>query len=113
MHELSLSESIIALVTECAGHEGVGRVSRVTVDIGEASAVDPQALQFCFPLLSKGTVAAGAELVINRIPLKVRCADCRAEYRPESPIAPCPACGSHARAVLEGREMRVVSFDGE
>ncbi|HYH21867.1 MAG TPA: hydrogenase maturation nickel metallochaperone HypA [Azospirillum sp.] len=113
MHELSLSESIVHLVAECAAREGIARVSRVTVDIGAASAVDADALLFCFPVIADGTVAAGAELVVNRIALRARCADCLTDYAPATPVTPCPACGSHARTLLEGREMRVTSFEGE
>ncbi|HYH39950.1 MAG TPA: hydrogenase maturation nickel metallochaperone HypA [Azospirillum sp.] len=113
MHELSLSEGIVTLVAECAAREGIARVSRVTVDIGAASAVDPDALVFCFPITADGTVAAGAELVVNRIAVQARCAGCGTDYAPATPIAPCPACGSHARTLLRGREMRVASFEGE
>jgi hydrogenase nickel incorporation protein HypA/HybF len=111
MHELSLCESITELVAEYAQREGVAHVSRVVIALGVAAAVDAEALQFCFPITAADTVAAGAELVINSIALKARCEACRADYAPETLIAPCPACGSHAREILEGRDMRVVSFD--
>ena len=113
MHELSISESITDLVVEYAGREHVARVSRVVIDVGVAASVDPQALLFCFPITAAGTVAAGAELVINRIALKVRCEACQTEYAAPTQIAACPACGSFARTILEGREMRVVAFEGE
>jgi hydrogenase nickel incorporation protein HypA/HybF len=113
MHELSISESITDLVVEYARREHVAHVSRVVIDIGVAASVDPEALLFCFPITAAGTVAAGAELVINRIALKVRCEACQAEYAAPTQIAACPACGSFARKILEGREMRVVAFEGE
>jgi len=113
MHELAISESIIGLVVDCARRERITRVSRVVVEIGVAASVDPEALLFCFPIAAAETAAANAELVINRIALRVRCESCRAEYAPEVPLAPCPACGSFAREILAGREMRVASFDGE
>ncbi|WP_042690855.1 hydrogenase maturation nickel metallochaperone HypA, partial [Azospirillum sp. B506] len=72
MHELSLCESIVALVVESAGREGIRRVTRVTVDIGAGAAIDPEALLFCFPLMTEGTSAVGAELAINRNALKAR-----------------------------------------
>jgi hydrogenase nickel incorporation protein HypA/HybF len=113
MHELALTESIIDLVVDCAAREHIARVSRVVVEIGVAASVEPQALLFCFPIAAAETVAAGAELVINRVALLARCEACQAEYAPDSLISPCPACGSFARKVLAGREMRVVSFSGE
>jgi hydrogenase nickel incorporation protein HypA/HybF len=113
MHELALSVSITDLVVDCARRERIARVSRVVVEIGVAASVDPQALLFCFPITAAETVAAGAQLVINRVPLRVRCDSCQTEYAPETLVASCPACGSFARKILAGREMRVVSFDGE
>lgn len=113
MHELALSESIIDLVVNSAGRERIARVSRVVVEIGVAASVDPEALLFCFPITAAETVAAGAELVINQIALRVQCGACHAEYAPDTLVAPCPACGSFVRTILAGREMRVVSFDGE
>jgi hydrogenase nickel incorporation protein HypA/HybF len=113
MHELSISESITDLVVECARRENVGRVSRVVVEIGVAAAVDPQALLFCFPITAADTIASGAELVINMTALRVRCEGCGNERAPEIQVSPCPICGSFASQVLAGREMRVVSFEGE
>jgi len=113
MHELAISESIVGLVVDCARRERITRVSRVVVEIGVAASVDPEALLFCFPITAAETAAASAELVINRIALRVRCESCQAEYAPEVHLAPCPICGSFARKILAGREMRVVSFDGE
>ena len=113
MHELSLCESIAELVVAAARQEGVARVTRVTLEIGSAAPVDPEALRFCFPLTVADTPARDAELVIERVALRVRCQGCGAEYEPPAPIDPCPACGGFARSVLAGREMRVASFAGE
>jgi hydrogenase nickel incorporation protein HypA/HybF len=113
MHELTLAQSIADLVSDCAQRERIARVSRVVVEIGVAAPVDPQSLQFCFPITAKETVAAGAQLIINSIALKAKCEACETEYAPENLAASCPACGGFARTILAGREMRVVSFDGD
>lgn len=112
MHELSLAQGITDLVAECARREGITRVTRVLLDIGVAAAVEPGAIQFCFPLTAEGTVAEGAELVINRPPLKVRCEACGHEYEAKFVATSCPACHAHQPKVLPGLEVRVVSFDG-
>jgi hydrogenase nickel incorporation protein HypA/HybF len=113
MHELALCESIVDLVVDCARRERITRVSRVVIEIGVAAAIDPQALMFCFPIVATETMAADAELVINPVALRVRCESCQTESAPDTLISACPACGSFARKILAGREMRVVSFDGE
>ncbi len=113
MHELALSESIVELVTECARRERIARVTLVVVEIGVAASIEPETLLFCFPIAAAETAAAGAELLINRVALRVRCSECGNEYEPPNLITACPACGSFAREVLAGREMGVVSFEGE
>lgn len=113
MHELSLCVSIAELVQASARQEGVGRVTRVVLALGAAAPVDPQALQFSFPLVAARTVLDGAELVIQRVPLRLRCTSCQHVFEPATQAEPCPACGSCARETLQGREMRVLSFDGE
>jgi hydrogenase nickel incorporation protein HypA/HybF len=112
MHELALSESIVDTVVDYARRERIARVSRVVIEIGAAASVDPQALLFCFPIAAAETVAANAELIIHRIALQARCDACQTEYAPENLITACPACGSFARTILSGRELRVLSFDG-
>lgn len=111
MHELSLCTSIVDLVLESARREGVGRVTRVVLEIGIAAPVDPAALQFTFPLVAADTLMDGAELVIQRLPLLLRCTACDARYTPATPAAPCPACGAFLRETLRGHEMRVLSFE--
>jgi hydrogenase nickel incorporation protein HypA/HybF len=112
MHELSLCESITELVVEAAKREGVARISRVVLALGAAASVEVESLRFCFPVTCEGTPAEGAELAIEIIPLQARCQACGAEFAPETLISPCPQCGNHARTIIAGREMRVVSFEG-
>jgi len=113
MHELALSQSILDLVAEYARNNGVDRVTRVTIEVGAAAGVEPEALRFCFECVAADTVAQGAELAIETIALSVRCRDCACQFTPERMFAVCPRCGSGAPDVLSGRELRVKSFDGE
>ena len=112
MHELALSQGIIDLVTEYARREGMQTVTRVVVEVGAAAAVEAEALQFCFDMVAEHSAARGAILVIERTPLRARCADCAGEYEPDGLVAACPRCGAYGPALLGGRELRVKSFDG-
>ena len=113
MHELALSQSIVDLVVEYARREGISAVTRVTVEVGAAAGVEPDALQFCFECVTGDTVAQGAELAIETIALWVRCRDCACEFAPAGIFSACPRCGGAAPELLRGRELRVKSFDGE
>ena len=61
MHELALTQ---AIVEECAARAEGCRVTKVVVEIGELSAVLPDAVRFCFDLCCEGTPLEGAELEI-------------------------------------------------
>jgi hydrogenase nickel incorporation protein HypA/HybF len=59
MHELAIVQGIIETVTE---RSGGSRILRVVVEIGQRTAVLPDALRFCFDLAAEGTTAEGAQL---------------------------------------------------
>jgi hydrogenase nickel incorporation protein HypA/HybF len=113
VHELALSQSIVALVLERARAERLRTVTRVAVEVGAAAGVDPEALRFCFDVVVEETIARGAELVIERVRLRARCRACRAEFEPTTRFTPCPVCHRAGAALVGGRELRVLSFDGE
>jgi len=65
MHELAIAESIVDAVCERAA----GRtIHRVTIRIGDLTALVPAALRFSFDLAVEGTVADGATLDITVTP---------------------------------------------
>lgn len=65
VHELAVLRSIVDAVSE---HAREHVVTRVSLGVGVLSGVSPQALEFCFELATRGTVLAGAELVIDVLP---------------------------------------------
>ena len=113
MHELALSQNIVDLVVERARREGVRAISRVTIEVGVAAAVESDALRFCFDVVTADTVAKRAELVIETIALQARCRTCALSFEPESLVTPCPRCGAYGPLLDRGGELRVKSFDGE
>jgi hydrogenase nickel incorporation protein HypA/HybF len=113
MHELALSQSMVDLVIEIARRERVRAVTRVTVEVGIAAGVEPDALRFCFDIVTAETLAQGAELAIETIALQARCRNCDCEFEPARLVSACPRCGSYAPSLVRGREFRVKSFDGE
>lgn len=102
MHELALMEGVVEHVIDHVD----AHVARVTLEIGELAGVDLDALRFCFGVCSEGTVLAGAELEIVRIAARARCDSCGGEHPTSSLAAPCP-CGSFARVLVAGDELRL------
>jgi len=112
MHELALTQSIVELVVDRALREGMRAVTRVELEVGAASGVEPEALRFCFDAVTRETAAEGAVLDIREQPLRGRCRDCGLVFDLAGLAAPCPQCHAYAPTVLGGRQLRVTFFEG-
>ena len=61
MHELGITQEILAIVSR---HARGARVTRIRLEIGKLAAILPDAVRFAFEVSRPGTVAEGAELEI-------------------------------------------------
>ena len=107
MHELSLLENVREILEEHAANQHFSKVSRVTLEIGKLSCVDPEALRFGFDVVMKGSLAENAELfitVLNGIGL---CQQCGQQSVMETLYEPCASCDSPDVKILQGREMKI------
>lgn len=68
MHELSLCESVLALVEKKVAEEKGARIVKITLAVGEYSGACRESMAFCFPLVAKGTVAETAALEFQNAP---------------------------------------------
>ena len=107
MHELGITQEILAVVAE---HAGGARVRRVVLEIGKLSAILPDAVRFCFDLCSEGTVAEGAELEIIETPGRARCRACGGEVLLDKPFGRC-ACGCSNLEWLSGEELKIKEME--
>jgi len=103
MHEMAITESVVAAVSERLGPE---RVRRVVLEIGRLSGVVPDALRFCFEICAKDTTLDGARLEIREIPGRAHCGACGADVELDFPVGLCD-CGSPELAIVSGRELRI------
>jgi hydrogenase nickel incorporation protein HypA/HybF len=111
MHELSIANEIVSVVTgELAGHDNC-TVKRVKLLVGTHSGVEADTLAFCFPLAAEDSAIAGAELEIENSPLTIRCAACNGRFVTET--LHCPECGPGDVEIVGGRELEIISIDIE
>jgi hydrogenase nickel incorporation protein HypA/HybF len=103
MHELSITESVVATVSE---HVGDATVHSLTLEIGALSGVVPDAVRFCFELCAQGTPCEGARLDIIDTPGRGRCRDCGEDVELPDQIALCP-CGSANLEITGGQQLRI------
>jgi hydrogenase nickel incorporation protein HypA/HybF len=114
MHEMGIVQSIVDIIEEQARIHRAKRVMKISLEFGALTAVMPAAVQFAFEVLSRETVAEGAELDIRIIPLAVLCTECGKQSVLEMYTPLCPACESPALHIVQGRdEMRIASLEIE
>jgi hydrogenase nickel incorporation protein HypA/HybF len=105
MHELAITENVVAAVSERLPD---AKVTCVRLEIGAMSGVVADSVRFCFDLVTEGTNLEGAALEIVEPPASCRCRACGAKFEPDGMIALCP-CGSADVAVLAGDELLILS----
>ncbi|MEH1825046.1 MAG: hydrogenase maturation nickel metallochaperone HypA [Nostoc sp.] len=109
MHELGITQNIVAIVTENA--KGA-KVQRVLLEIGKLSAIMPDAIRFCFDICTQGTILAGAKLEIVEIPGLAKCRQCGAEISVDKPFGICN-CGSVQLDLITGEELKIKEIEIE
>ena len=113
MHEMSLTESIVEIALEEARKAGARRVTRVFLDVGALSCVEPQALEFCFAAVSAGTPAEGAELDIHRVAGAGWCLDCEKTVEIAERFGACPDCGRYRVQMTAGDELKIREMEAD
>lgn len=111
MHELSIATSLVDTATRSAEGAKARAVTRLNVRIGTLAGVEPDALQFCFPVAARGTPCEGADLCIEVVPGRGTCPKCGLESEIHDLLAPCPACGDWPLAVEGGRDLHLDSLE--
>jgi hydrogenase nickel incorporation protein HypA/HybF len=112
VHELSIVEALIEQVEKelrGSGHEG--RVTRLELQIGRLSGVNPEAIRFALELLSPDTPVEGAEVEIDQPRANCVCSACGAETPIEEIEHRCPACGSTQISIEGGNELLLESIE--
>ena len=113
MHEISIAENLKVLVLEAAEKSNLSRVSRITVCFGQMVQIVPDIFKFAFTECVRDTMAMGAELDIEIIPVKIKCINCHEELNIQSDLFMCGNCGSADIEIIEGKELFVKSIEGE
>jgi hydrogenase nickel incorporation protein HypA/HybF len=109
MHELGITQNIIAIVSENAQGQ---KVKRVLLEVGKLSAIMPDAIKFCFDICAKDTIVEGALLEIIEIPGMAKCRQCDSIIHLEKPFGICQ-CGSVQLELITGEELNIKEIEVE
>ena len=105
MHEMSLCRNILEQALVLANEYKAHGIKTINVTMGPLCAIDAHHLQETFSYASSGTMADKARLVINKLPMTIRCLECLAESQVIPDRMICGHCGSQHAQLISGSEI--------
>jgi hydrogenase nickel incorporation protein HypA/HybF len=110
---MSIASNLKEIIEEALQDRSVNKILSFKLRIGELRAVEPEALRFCFGVLSKGTPLENTKMIIEDVPAGARCNRCKKEFLIKDLTFFCPHCGSAEIEPLSGNELDLVSIEVE
>ncbi len=111
MHEMGITQAILATAIEVAEADHATRINDIRVSVGDLTDVVEDALQFAFEVARQGTIAENATLVVMHVHPRSVCRECGDEFEHDKYDLLCPKCESFLCEVVAGRELRIDSID--
>lgn len=114
MHELPTTRDIHRIVLERAATAGATRILSVDLEVGALTDLQEVWIERYFAHLSRGTIAEGAQVHIERIPGVFRCGECSGSFEVGSVVGAepsCPMCDTSEVTVVSGRGFRVKGME--
>ena len=110
---MSIAQSVLDIALQEGRQHGLKQISIIRLQVGALAAVVPESLKFCFAMLSRDTIASGSDLEIETVPIVARCSACKELFEVENHIYLCPQCEEPALELVSGRELCLLSIEGE
>jgi hydrogenase nickel incorporation protein HypA/HybF len=113
MHELSVTQSLLEIALRHAEKAGAGRITRLNLVIGELASIVDDSVQFYWDIVSRDTIAEGAELHFERVPGMLCCLGCGHTFPLNGRDYACPACNEKQVIAAGGDDFRLESIEVE
>jgi hydrogenase nickel incorporation protein HypA/HybF len=111
VHEISVMQSALEIAQQEALLRGATHIHCITLRVGRLAGVEPVALTFAFEVVTAGTMAEGASLRIESVPIVCYCDQCQKEFMPEDFVFACPGCGVLSQNVRAGQELELINLE--
>jgi len=113
MHELSICQSLMNQVERIALERNAQCVTSIIIGMGPLSGVEAELLKNAYPIISAGTIAEHAELIIEYLPILVKCDQCGSETAALPNKLVCKQCGDWRTTLVSGDELLLMSVELE
>ena len=120
MHEMALVRTVLDEVLKICEDKPIAEVCTVHLTIGEMHDVVDAYVPGLFRYLARGTICENAEIVITRVPVRMRCNECGRVFEvdlhalsmKELQAIACPHCGAVRKyRMVSGREFRIENIE--
>ncbi|TFG23982.1 MAG: hydrogenase maturation nickel metallochaperone HypA [Promethearchaeota archaeon] len=116
MHEFGFAMQIFKVAEATAIKYNAKKISEVYLEIGELTLIVPELLKQSFKMATHGSIAEGAELIIEILPGKIKCRECgeistvslsQESYLTGLQLFQCQHCESKNTEIIEGKKANV------
>jgi len=111
MHEVSIMSEAVRMAVEAAQTAGAQQVTGLRLRVGRLSGAVPEAMEFAWDVVRRGTIAEGARLEIESVPATCWCATCQAEFDCIEFFDECPRCHNLSAELRGGRELEIAAVE--
>jgi hydrogenase nickel incorporation protein HypA/HybF len=111
MHELAIAHSLLEVILNQAEKHDAKKIKTIRLKIGDMAGVLVESLEMGFFISSQDTIAEGATIEVERVPLIVKCNHCGIEQRIKEYTFRCQKCFSDQVTIISGRELLIDSID--
>ncbi len=112
MHEMSVAQNIIDIVSQHLPEENSHSVQSVAIKIGKMAGIVPDSLEFGFQVLAAETPGMEkAVLQMEFTSLVIHCGQCKKDFEIDDPFFICPECTNANVKILSGTELQVTEIE--
>lgn len=107
MHELGVVFEVSRTVLDFAEKNGLTKIDKVVLQIGELSSMIPKYIEACYPAAVDGTLLQDTKLEIEILPGNVICKKCNTVFNLLKNNGKCPDCTNGYWELLSGKEFMI------
>jgi hydrogenase nickel incorporation protein HypA/HybF len=111
MHEVSIMSEAVRMAVEATKAAGANHVVGLRLRVGRLSGAVPDAMEFAWEVVRRGTIAENARLEIESVPAACWCAACQVEFECADFFDECPRCHNLSGELRRGRELEIASVE--
>ena len=111
LHEYAITQNIVNICCEEAEKNNALKISSIKLKIGELSGLVPECIQEYFNFISMNTVAQGAKLQVEKMPIIMQCNNCGSINEINKVDFNCQSCGSTDVKIIGGNEFLIDSME--